>query len=301
MKNEKVMAVIAACFYASGLVGLGRSLMRRQLGPRLIILNYHTATGGDLRQHLLYLRRHYRLLHLEDALEELFAAKVSSVQDRRTPLVVTFDDGYYDNYTDCFALACELEIPLTIFLIPGYIETGERFWWLEADHLVTHAKAREVIIEGETYHLNRLEERKALVRAIDARIRFASSVEEREDFLQEVRQVLAVPYAVTLEEKSTLPFSWTEVEAMQRSQWISFGGHTMHHPILSHLANPSETEYEVRESRTELEHHLQSVSTQFCLSCWKAWGYRGTSYTQCPKGWVRLGCDDHRRLQHSSE
>src|SRR5262249_19642445 len=106
--HDRIRTMIAACLYYTGMVRLGRWWMR-QLGPRLIILNYHTATEGDLRQHLRYLQRHYRLLHLEDALKELFSPPSQKAQDRRTPVVVTFDDGYFDSYTHCFALACELQ------------------------------------------------------------------------------------------------------------------------------------------------------------------------------------------------
>jgi peptidoglycan/xylan/chitin deacetylase (PgdA/CDA1 family) len=259
---KKMLTVVADCLYYSGLVGLGRWL-RQQQGPQLIILTYHAVTGGNLREHLLYLRRHYRLLHLEDALEELFSPSQRRVQDRRTPLVVTFDDGYYDHYTQAFALARELQVPLTIFLIPGYSETGDRFWWLEPDYLVTHAQVREVTLEGQTYHLNTSEERAALAQAIDTRIRFVSSVHEREAYLREVRQHLEVPYAVTLEEKSNLPVLWAEIEAMNRCEWISFGGHTMHHPILAYLTDPSESEYEVCQCRTKLEQHLGSSVRSF--------------------------------------
>jgi peptidoglycan/xylan/chitin deacetylase (PgdA/CDA1 family) len=177
--------------------------------------------------------------------------------------VITFDDGYYDNYTHCLALASELHIPLTLFLIPGYIESGARFWWLEPDYLVTHARVEEVTIEGQGYHLKTAEGRAALAQAIDRRIRFASSVEEREAYLQEVRQLLAVPYAVTLAEKNTLPVSWTEVQTMKECEWISFGGHTMHHPILACLVDPGEVEYEVGASRSELERHLESSIRSF--------------------------------------
>jgi peptidoglycan/xylan/chitin deacetylase (PgdA/CDA1 family) len=259
---EKVLTVIAACLYYSGLVALGRWWIRQQ-GPLLIILNYHSASEGDLRHHLLYLWHHYRLLHLEEALEELFSPSASKVQGQRTPLAVTFDDGYYDCYTHGFALARELQIPLTIFLIPCYIETGDRFWWLDPEYLVRHAEAHEVMIEGQMYYLNTSEKQEALARAIDTRIRFASSVDEREAYLREVRQLLAVPCAVALEEKASLPISWTEVEEMKSCKWISFGGHTMHHPLLAHLSDPSEAEYEVHESRTQLEHHLGSPVRSF--------------------------------------
>jgi len=259
---DKVMTLIAACLYYSGWVALGRWLMQQQ-GPRLIILNYHAAAEGNLRQHLLYLRRHYRLLYLEDALEELFSSSVHNVQDQRTPLVITFDDGYYDNYTHCFPLACELQVPMTIFLVPCYIETGNRFWWLEPDYLVTNAVVSEVKIVGQIYHLKNTEERAALLQAIDNRVRFASSVYEREAYLKEVYQLLGAPYAVTLEEKKKLPMSWVEIDAIKKCEWISFGGHTMHHPILGCLVDPSETEYEVRESRMVLERHLKTSVRSF--------------------------------------
>jgi peptidoglycan/xylan/chitin deacetylase (PgdA/CDA1 family) len=254
--------LIAACLYYSGWVALGRWWVQRQ-EPRLIILNYHTATEGNLRQHLLYLRRYYRILHLEDALEELFSPPSHKTQDMRVKLVITFDDGYYDNYTHCFVLARELQIPITIFLVPGYIESGDRFWWLEPGYLVAHASVREVMIEGQMYHLNKSAERKALALAIDGRIRFTSSVQEREAYLREMRQLLGVPYAVTLEEKKHLPMTWTEIEVMKKCEWISFGAHTIHHPILAHLSDPREAEYEVCKSRTELEHHLESQVRSF--------------------------------------
>jgi peptidoglycan/xylan/chitin deacetylase (PgdA/CDA1 family) len=259
---DKLMTLIAACLYYSGWVALGRQWVQRQR-PRLMILNYHTATEGNLRQHLLYLRHHYRLLHLEDALEELFSPSSHKVQDRRTPLAITFDDGYYDNYTHCFTLARELQVPITIFLVPGYIETGDRFWWLEPGYLVAHASVSEVMIEGQMYHLNKLKEREALVRAIFVRSRFASSVHGREAYLREVRELLGTSYAVTLEERRNLPMSWKEIEVMERCEWISFGSHTMHHPILARLIDIDEVEYEIRESRTQLERHLESPVRSF--------------------------------------
>src|SRR6266849_5116345 len=124
---RKHLPFVAACYY-SGLVNLVQWWVRRS-GQRLIILNYHSASEGDLRRHLLYLRSHYRMLPLEEALEELYTTHKPGkpLAKQLTPLVLTLDDGYRDNYTHAFALACELEIPITIFLIPGYIESGRRF------------------------------------------------------------------------------------------------------------------------------------------------------------------------------
>ena len=256
---KRLEILIAACFYYSGLVKLAR-LWTRRLGQRLVILSYHRATGGDLRRHLLYLRRHYRVLHLEPALEELYAPYKSGAQrrDRRTPLVLTFDDGYRDSFTHAFALARELQVPLTIFLVPGYIESGSRFWWQEGDHLVRNAQAGEATIEGCTYHLQKLDERKALAQAIFARVFHARSVTEREEFLVATRKALAESSPVIAEEEAsaTSPLTWAEVREMEESGWVSFGAHTMHHPILAYLTDPAEAKYEVTGCRKVLERQL---------------------------------------------
>lgn len=261
-----IETLIAVCFYYSGLVKLARWWAQRSR-QRLVILNYHCAAGadyyrgdgGDLQRHLLYLRRYYRILHLETALQELYAPDKNEIQgrDRRIPLVLTFDDGYHDNYTHAFTLAYELHVPITIFLLPGYIESGSRFWWMESDQLVAHAQVKEATIEGRAYHLDSLDERKALAQAIDTRLRHSTSVTEREEFLVSLRKLLAESSPVAAKEKASLPLTWAEVQAMEASGWVSFGAHTMHHPILAYLTDSAEVQYEVSESRLVLERQLR--------------------------------------------
>jgi peptidoglycan/xylan/chitin deacetylase (PgdA/CDA1 family) len=254
MSMEKQVIFFGVCYY-SGLIKLGRWRLQRN-GRHLIILNYHRASGGELRRHLLYLRRHYRMLHLEEALEELYlpCKERKQIHDRRTPLVLTFDDGYHDNYTHAFPLVCELKVPITIFLNPGYIENGRLFWWMESDYLVRQAQVDQARIEGGFYHLNKQEDQKALAKAIFDRLCYAKSVPEREVFLEMVREVLAVPSAVHPTEEISL--KWTEVREMEESGWVSFGGHTMNHPVLGSLTNPIEVKREVSECRTVMERQL---------------------------------------------
>jgi peptidoglycan/xylan/chitin deacetylase (PgdA/CDA1 family) len=236
----------------------------------LIILNYHRASGGDLRQHLLYLRRHYRMLHLEEALEELYAPTAALVQDRRTPLALTFDDGYVDNYTEAFALVCELQIPITIFLIPGYLDSGEQFWWGEGTRLVRHAKVREVTFEARNYRLVTQEDRASLAKIIDARLRYAHSVTERESVLANARALLAVPQVEETRDIRYLPMTWGQVIKMRESGRVSFGAHTMHHPILSSLQDLEEVRREVVKCREALQKQLGEPVRAFAYPVGKA-------------------------------
>jgi peptidoglycan/xylan/chitin deacetylase (PgdA/CDA1 family) len=255
--RKALLICIAACFYYGGLVRLARWWTKRS-GQKLIILNYHRAMGGDLRRHLLYLRRHYGIMHIEAALEALYVARKEKQwsADSRTPLVLTFDDGYGDNYTHGFPLARELEVPFTIYLLPGYIESGAYFWWGEGQRLVQQAQVNEATIEERTYRLYQPDERVALVRLIDTRLRHARSVAQREQFLASFRQMLAVPSSILEEEVPFLPLTWEQVREMEESGWVSFGAHTMHHPILSYLDDPAEVRQEIESCRTVLQQQL---------------------------------------------
>lgn len=255
--RRHLLIAIAACFYYGGLVAFARWWIRRS-GSHLVILNYHRATGGDLRRQFLYLRRHYRLMHVEGALEELYTSRKDKNRalDRRTPLVLTFDDGYRDNYTHAFALAKELQIPLSIYLVPGYIEKGGYFWWWERKHLVQCAKVCEVTSDGSTYHLGNPVERQALSAYIDTQARYAPSIATREAFLTLMREQLQVSPVVNEVDVPASSVTWEQVHEMQRSGWVSFGAHTMNHPVLSSISDPMEVEYEVTECRKVLEQCL---------------------------------------------
>lgn len=259
--------LIGACFYYSGVVPLLRwwGMRRAQHRERrLMILTYHRACWAGLRGQLRYLRRHYRVLPLEMALAELSSSIASretphkAQADRRPLLAVTFDDGYRDNYTHAFALAQELEVPITIFLIPGYLEKGAPFWWLESDRLVRQAGVAEVTLDGRTYRLDDADERKALAQLIDAHARYATSVAEREAFLTTMREVLEVSAQTpeTDEDLLSRPLIWTQVHEMATSGWVSFGAHTMHHPVLACLVDEAEVQREVRDARVVLEREL---------------------------------------------
>ncbi len=258
--------MIAALLYYTGIVKLAR-WWTWKAEPQLVILGYHRAGAGGvnaffaggkhLRQQMLYLKRHYRVSHLEHALEELSESSYGRLKDdRRTLLALTFDDGYHDNYTDGFALAREMQMPITIFLVPENIESGSRFWWNEPYHLLAHSKVNEVVIDGCTYALHRPDGRRAFIQATLERLRYAPSVAEREAFLAMLGKLLAVSCSTLAEEKPTLPLTWQEICEMEESGWVSFGGHTMHHPVLGYLADPGEVLSEVKVCREVLEKQL---------------------------------------------
>lgn len=263
MRN-RMLFLISACLYYSGSMRVIQWL-HRHCGRRLLILNYHQASGGELRSHLLYLRKHFRLEFLDHALETLFTTRAEQTagKDRRLRLAITFDDGYLDNYTHAYALARELEIPITIFLISSYIGEGAAFWWF--DHLVEKAQVAEVTIDGNLYHLNKADEAQALAQSICTQVSARADEASRRAYLCEVIGQLSAQVAIEsiLNEKPVSMFSWEQAEEMQASGMVAFGGHTLHHPTLAALANADEAFKEVAVCRSLVQEKLGRSASIF--------------------------------------
>jgi len=70
-----------------------------------------------------------RLLDLVEAIRERHTLPKRSV-------VITFDDAYVDFARQAYPLLEQCEIPATVFVTTGYVDSSHNFWWLELDRLL---------------------------------------------------------------------------------------------------------------------------------------------------------------------
>lgn len=104
-------------------------LFRQPEGPYLRVLMYHkvalegqpdylTVMARDLGQQFRYLReKNYTPILLSELVQHIqFGTELPS-----NPVLITFDDGYRDNYTVMYPLLKESGMKANIFLVPGYL------------------------------------------------------------------------------------------------------------------------------------------------------------------------------------
>lgn len=109
------------------------------------------------------------------------------------------------------------------------------------------------------YRLGMPDERQELIKAIDTHLRYAKSVAERQEFLATIRKELgleAVNDILSQTDNDALPMTWEQVLEMEKSGLVSYGAHTMHHPVLAYVADKQELRQEIMECRQVLEERL---------------------------------------------
>lgn len=201
-----------------------------------------------------YLSSRFNVLPLEEAVERI---KRKDVPDNT--VVITFDDGYRDNYVNAFPIMKKWSVPVTIFLATDAIGSGRVLWH---DRVFSAFRGtREPFLNAfcenrQVFPLRTLGEKLSSQGTV---LTFLRSLEEGERLLWIDRLVEKLK-VVEGRDATGLMLTWDEVKTMSRGG-VHFGSHTVTHPILSRLPD-ERVKKEIRDSKTIIEEHLgTSVKT----------------------------------------
>lgn len=216
----------------------------------------HMAAETFARQ-MRSLREHERVLRLDE---------VIAAYDRGRDVdgaVVTFDDGYRNNYTVALPILERHEIPVTFFFSTGFIGTRRMFWVDEVELAVDATEADAVDLAGwglRPYPLRTSEDRMTAVTEIKAHLKRVDD-RAREARVEELAKRLPArpdhPY-----NPNYLTLSWDEVRTLAASPLVEIGAHAVDHPILTRIGAEA-LRYQVEESKAELERQIGRPVTQF--------------------------------------
>jgi peptidoglycan/xylan/chitin deacetylase (PgdA/CDA1 family) len=217
------------------------------------------------RRQLLYVKSRYKLM----TLDELAEAIDSGAGLEQPSCVITFDDGWRDNYEHAFPVLKELGAPATIFVVPDHVESGEDFWpdrltrillgWNREDS-GSHRLLREAI--GDACDLHGTESRRKRLDLADAAIASLKSLplEEIHAILTRLEESGLVNGCHSPDSRSIC--SWSDLQEMTATQLVTIGSHTNSHVILT-VELRERCEGEIVKSKRTIENKLDAPVRHF--------------------------------------
>jgi peptidoglycan/xylan/chitin deacetylase (PgdA/CDA1 family) len=256
------------CIWAS----LSTLLLKQSTSNHCLVLTYHRITNevmwpdslvvtpDQFACHVEFLRKRFRLLSAHEVAGIIRSGKSFP----KASCLITFDDGWRDNYTQAFPILRSYQAPAIIFLATDYIGTNQRFWHERLARILYglphHSGVRRQLIRPTDFSnvLSRLVQTVQSFPLIAREPVVTRVVEEwktldphaLESRMEELTAITEAP----TEQDSPAMLSWNEVATMAGAG-IAFGSHTKSHVLLDRV-RPSQMKDELVSSKAVIESKL---------------------------------------------
>jgi len=245
----------------------GLTSLRRVLRKDLRILAYHrvlevtdpdafafdlneiSASPAQFRAQMQLVKRHYDPI----SFHQLIAAVDNGDALPPRPLIVTFDDGYDDNYHVAFPILRELGMSAMFFVSTGHIDSGKPYAYDWLVHMLCRTRATRLQVDElaiDQAMPTTLAARRALAKELLFHLKAL-------DALTQAAVIARLGEAWDMhpaEHAQCRPMSWDQLREM-RAGGMEVGSHGVSHHILAKLS-PADMAVEVAESMRTLQREL---------------------------------------------
>lgn len=244
-----------------GRTGLRRTIRHAVRWAGVLCLNYHrigrdqgspfdhalwSASQDDFDAQVRQMKRNCEVLspdQLPDALRHKSGRNV----------LITFDDGYIDNYAAAFPVLRAHSVPATFFVTTGFLDSRLLAWWDEIAWIIRTSKRSD--FAAPPWLPEPLRPQESADRAIRTALATFKSMPQVDN--QEFLSLLAERAGVKRYQAcdgSTPWMTWDMIREMRRAG-MTIGGHTVTHPILAQMPEDQQRQ-EVLQCGRRLQEEL---------------------------------------------
>ena len=266
---ERIWGMSKKELLARALDWTGMNLLARNtpVWNGLVVLNYHrigdkqnslfdhdlwSASAEDFEQQLRFLTLNFDLIRIQD-LDHIWKSP------RGRYVLITFDDGYLDNYEWAFPLLRAYNSPATFFLTTGFLDERKIAWWDEISWMVRSSSQSTLkLAPWNEQELSLVPAQQSQTIKSLLQIYKRLSGEQTEDFMTALANATGTGRCPA-ETADRVWMDWDMIREMSEAG-MDIGGHTVNHPILAN--HPEETQkFEVQHCKHRIEAELnQSIS-----------------------------------------
>lgn len=210
--------------------------------------NVFSCDENLFEKHLKFYKSNFDII----TIDELNAIKKSNIKLNNRLALITFDDGYIDNYTLAYPLLKKYQVPAVFFIATDFIEKEIIPWWDEIAFLIQNSNQKILQLEHwENPILLTSQSKDEHIKKVLQLIKLDSSKPMSE-------KIINLKTALNLKSDYMPPhkdlfMSWKMLKEMQ-DNGMTIGSQSCSHSIMSHLS--------VKEQKHEAAHSKKLLSEQ---------------------------------------
>lgn len=228
---------------------------------KLIVCNYHRLYDDQLNtkfddgvfahsvkhfeMHLLWLIENTTILTENEFISIVNTGKIVP----KLCSLITFDDGYIDNYLLAYPVLKRLGVPAIFFIPSSPIITRKLGWWDIIAYLIKKSDKTSIFYNNELVYL----ENKDTVIRLFQKIMKTKRYEETTDLLLNLSEACNVSLPDTDTQSREL-MTWDQIREVSNNG-ITIGSHTHSHRVLSTISNDDQKE-EMVTSKSIIENEI---------------------------------------------
>lgn len=217
-----------------------------------------SATPPQFERQLAFIQRYFTPITFTD----LKSYRDGSTTLPKRPIIISFDDGYKDNFTEAYPLLLKYNMRAIFFITTDFIGSDRLFPFERLSYSLNTTEQTSIDLNSFDLGILPLTNRQERIKARQIIIHYLRS--RAEDMHRTVFDTVMDKLAVTIPEGTgrNQIMDWNDISEMS-SGGMEFGSHSKSHPILSRVSNEL-LRNEVQESKTCIESRLDNKIDAFC-------------------------------------
>lgn len=261
---------MAFVLFYSGILHLYKYFMMRN---RMLVLMYHRVLPLEQWRHtfssrgiivsdttfakqMAFLKKHFNIININEFIINIANARIGA----NNSCLITFDDGWSDNYAHAFSILTSFSLPAIIFLPTKFISNSERFWQEKLSRLLYTAYLNRT--EGSallTRHARSLldardhEDAKRIIAEYVTEIK-SLGIDDISELINKLESSLIGASVESDIDDIDTYMSWDQISEMH-DNGIDFGSHSVNHHILTKL-DDEHIQSDLADSKHAIEKNL---------------------------------------------
>ncbi|KAA3613245.1 MAG: hypothetical protein D8M58_13140 [Calditrichaeota bacterium] len=254
--------------------GINR-LFRQKNGKSVLILTYHSVLPYSSRfdefdyrncvsteafdAQIKYLKKHYDLITLNEAVERLNENKLDNIH-----VVLTFDDGFKNNYDFALPVLLDNNTSAVFYLSTDFIGKQYMLWTEKVNDIILNTQKTKLKIHLDKLvdlDLSSIEKREKASVLVRTYLKF-NSINEENRVLGEMTELTGYDNWAIKKDPDRYDFmTWDEVKKMHQAG-MEIGSHTHTHTLLNMMDEQNSFD-ELSTSKKEIETNLNTDCNLF--------------------------------------